>query len=247
MLEFEVHYDAVDKSDMHLHNLMRPVPAISMLPEWFKRLKTNDDPDQEAATVKQCRGVWDILSMGYLILWPFDVEIFKNPEGKLDIVKARSKTTEDFHPHPHVQLEGYQDINLQNQAQGIQKISTPYKIKTPPGTSIMMMQPPYRPDLKTTVMPGVIDTDTYYGEFNVLFTINEVSGKRKLKIRGGTPLAQIVPFVREEWNLKFGKIDKEEEEVGLMFAQNVDKFYQKHMWHRKVYKSETDSELANRD
>lgn len=247
MLEFEVHYDALDKPDMHIHNMFKPVPAVTMLPEWFKRLKTDDDPDTNYATAKQCRGVWDILSMGYLFLWPFDVEIFKNDDGKLDIVKARTQTNEDFHPHPHIQLEGYQEINFQNQAMGIQKVTTPYKIKTPPGTSMLMIQPVYRPDLRTTVMPGVIDTDNYYGEMNVLFTINEISGKRKVKIRAGTPLAQLVPFVRGEWSLKFDKIDQERAEVSRQMADNIEKFYQRHMWERKVYKGETGSEPTNGD
>lgn len=236
MLDFEVHYDAVDADDLHIHKMFKPVPAVSVLPEWFKRLKTSDDQDQHFDTVKQCRGVWDILSMGYIYCWPFDAEIFKDDAGKLEIIKSRNHGQEDFHPHAHAQLEGYHDINFQNQAKGIQKLATPYRIKTPPGTSIMLINPPYRPDLKTTAMPGIIDTDTFYGGFNVLFTINEISGKRKVKIKSGTPLVQIIPFVRQEWQLKFDKVDDKKRDVVDLMAVNLQKFYQKYMWHRKVYK-----------
>lgn len=235
MLDFEVHYDAVNADDLHIHKMFRPVPAISVLPDWFKKLKTNDHKDQNVNTVKQCRGVWDILSMGYMFLWPFDVEIFKHQDGKLDIVKSRNHDVTEFSPHPHIQLEGYKDINFQNQAKGIQKILTPYRIKTPDGTSIMVIQPPYRPDLKTTVFPGIIDTDTFYGEFNILFAINDISGNRKIKIKAGTPLAQVIPFTREEWSLTFKKFNEDKKEAADLMADNLDKFYQKHLWHRKVF------------
>jgi hypothetical protein len=240
LLDFEVHYDAADADDFHIHKMFRPVPAVSVLPEWFKRLKTDDHQDQNFSTVKQCKGVWDILSMGYVFLWPFDVEIFKHENGKLDIVKSRTKSHDDFEPHPHIQLEGYQDINFQNQERGVQKVLTPYKIKTPEGTSIMVIQPPYRPDLKTTAMPGIIDSDTFYGDFNILFTINDISGKRKIKIRAGTPLAQIIPFKRDEWKLTFNKVDEDKRQVVDIMSNNIEKFYQRHMWHRKVFTDETD-------
>ena len=218
--------------------MFKPVPAVSVLPDWFKRLKTDDDQDQNYSTVKQCKGVWDILSMGYLFLWPFDVEIFKNENGRLDIVKSRTKSQDGFEPHPHIQLEGYQDINFQNQERGVQKILTPYILKTPEGTSTMMIQPPYRPELKTTIMPGIVDTDTFYGTFNILFTIKDISGKRKIKIRAGTPLAQVIPFRRDEWNLTFKPIDKEKRDTIAKMSDNLERFYQRHLWHRKVFKDE---------
>lgn len=238
MLDFEVHHDNYGRDEMHVSNLFKPVPAVSMLPEWFKRLTTDDDQNQPHPTVKQCRGVWDVLSSGYYFLWPFDVEIFVNDHGKLDIVKSRSKTQESFHPHSHSQLEGYNDIILEKQQHGIQKISTPYRIKTPPGTSTLVIQPSYRPDLRVSVMPGIIDTDKFYGEFNILFMINEMAGKRKIKIKSGTPLAHVIPYVREEWKLKFDKIEKEKAEISTEMAENVEKFYQKYLWERKVFKNE---------
>jgi hypothetical protein len=247
LLDFEIHYDAVEHGDLHIHNMFKPVPAVSVLPEWFKRMTTNDSDDQNLPTVKQCKGVWDILSSGYMILWPFDVEIFKNENGKLDIIKSRSMNKEGFYPHPHRQLEGINDINIESQEHGIQKIHTPYRIKTPPGTSMLMMQPPYRPDLRTTVMPGMIDTDKYYGELNVLFLLNDFSGRKKIKIKSGTPLAQIIPFVRGEWNTKYDKINKEEFDIAEEFALNTDKFYQRYLWTRKVFKDEGNSKSSNRN
>jgi hypothetical protein len=246
LLEFEVHHNHFGQDEMFISNLFKPVPAVSMLPEWFKRLATDDDQNQDFPTVKQCRGVWDILASGYYFLWPFDVEIFVNEMGKLDIVKTRNRADRHaFHPHPHSQLEGYNDITLEKQMSGVQKISTPYRVKTPPGTSVLVQQPPYRPELRTTVMPGIIDSDTYYGDFNILFTLNEMSGKRKIKIKSGTPLAHVIPYVRGEWELKFDNIDKEKDEMTQELARDVEKFYQKYLWHRKVFKGERSKESTS--
>jgi hypothetical protein len=238
VLDFEVHYDAVDADDLNVYKMFKPVPAVSVLPDWFKRLKTSDDPEQDIDTVKQCRGVWDILSMGYMFLWNFDAEIFKNENGKLDIIKSRSKSVEDFQPHPPTQLSGYRDLNFESQAHGVQKVITPYRIKTPSGTSVMVIQPPYRPDLKTTIMPGIIDTDKFYGEFNILFTLNDIPSNRKIKIKAGTPLAQVIPFARQEWQLKFDKIDDNKKESAQLLSSNIQKFYQKLLWTRKVFRDE---------
>lgn len=237
-LKFEVHYDAVDKSELHVHNMLKPVPAVAMLPDWFKQLKSDDDDEVPYPTAKQCRGIWDILSVGYMFVWPFDAEIFKNEEGKLSILKLREAGEEAFSPHPHFQMGSYPDPFFATQAKGIQKLSTPYKVKTPPGTSIMMMQPSYRPDLQTTVMPGVLDTDAYYGEFNILFTLNDIGDKQKVKIRAGTPLAQVVPFTRGEWSMEYTKVDQDRAEINQGLSDNIEKYYQRMQWTKKVYKEE---------
>lgn len=239
MLDFEIHYDAVDGQEIHPHNMFKPVPSVNELPDWFKRLNAveYDDNNRKMVTGKSCRGIWDILSSGYMLLWPFDVEIIKNENGKMDIYKSRTgENHQDFHPHPHLQLEGYPDFTLQAQQDGVQKVSLPYKIKTPKGTSILMMQPQYRPDLKVEVMTGIIDTDNYYGQLNVLFTIKETNSKRPIKIKSGTPIAQIIPFVRGEWQIKYDNVDNVANEANEALANNVDEFYKRFLWEKKVFK-----------
>lgn len=235
-LKFEVHYDAAGKSDEHVHNILKPVPAVAALPEWFKQLKTDDDPEIMYPTAKQCRGIWDMLSVGYMFVWPFDAEIIRKEDGKLDIIKLRKDGEDAFSPHPHFQMGSYPDPMMQKQSRGIQKLSTPYKIKTPPGTSSMLMQPSYQPDLQTTVMPGIVDTDKYYGEFNVLFMLNDIGDKPKVKIRSGTPLVQVVPFVRGEWSMEYNQIDAERDEINQGLSDNIEKYYQRLLWTKKVYR-----------
>lgn len=231
VLQISIHYDAPD-DPLHTSNLFKPYPASENIPTWFDRLSIES---HNAITAKRCRGVADAITSGYLINWPFDATIFKNNEGKLEIIRTRPGDREHFHPHPAIQLEGYPDFNLHSQAYGIEKVTTPYRIVTPPGTSILVQQPFYRPELKVEVMPGVIDTDSFYGEFNILFMIKEYSGDRKIKIKAGTPLAQIIPFVRGEWQIEYNKMDADKLSTANSLSENVDAFYTKHIWSKKVY------------
>lgn len=232
MLEIEVHCDA-PSDPLHPSILYKPYPASENIPTWFDRLGIEN---HGSLTVKRCRGVADIINSGYLINWPFDATILKNNEDKLEIIRTRTMDRTPFHPHPSIQVEGYPDFNLHSQANGIDKITTPYRIVTPPGTSILVQQPPYRPELKVDVMPGIIDSDTFYGEFNVLFMIKDYSGDRKIKIKAGTPLAQIIPFVRGEWEIKYDKINPDKLSTSNALSENVDSFYTKYLWEKKVYK-----------
>ena len=239
MLDFEVHWADFKYGDDHIHGKYKPVPASSMLPEWFKRLEPEiSEGHHKGSTAKRCRGLYDIMASGYFILWPFDAKIEKDDNGRLMIFKARTSSTEDFHPHPHFQIEGYPDMRMENQSAGIQKLTTPYRVVTPEGTSVLVKQPPYRPELRTEVMEGIIDTDKYYGDFNILFLIKDINTSRPVTIKAGTPLAQVIPFVRGEWQTKFDKIDEDKFHIFNATAQNIDRFYQKEMWEKKVFKDE---------
>jgi hypothetical protein len=239
MLDFEVHWENFKYGDDHIHGKYKPIPSSSILPDWFKRLEPEiSDGNNKGVTAKRCRGLYDIMASGYMVLWPFDAKISKDDNGRLMIYKARTGHAEEFHPHPHFQVEGYPDMRMENQTVGIQKLTTPYRIKTPEGTSILVKQPAYRPELRTEVMEGIIDSDSYYGDFNILFIIKEINTSRSVIIKAGTPLAQVIPFVRGDWQMKTDKVDEDKAHLFESLATNIDRFYQKEMWNRKVFKDE---------
>jgi hypothetical protein len=238
VLELEIHWEQFELGEKHHLDLFKPVPATEMLPDWFKRLDVESPPPMRGTTAKTCRGLYDSMASGYIFRWPFDVKIEKDEDGRLFCYKARTMEASDFAPHPHVQMDGYQDPILESQRDGVQKLKSPYRFKTPPGTSILVKQPAYRPELRTEAMEGIIDTDTFYGRFNILFMIKKTDSNRTINIKAGTPLAQIIPFVRGEWALKYGEIDKKQETIFEDMAGNIDKFYQRYQWDRKVFKNE---------
>jgi hypothetical protein len=240
LLELQVHWEKFDLGEEYYLNMFKPIPASQMLPDWFKRLGTDESNGKQAMTAKTCRGIYDMMASGYIMRWPFDVKIEKDENGRLFCYKARNGDLSDFNPHHHSQMEGYQDPLLETQREGIQKLKSPFKLSTPEGASILVKQPSYRPELRTTVMEGIIDTDKYYGDFNILFMIKKINTNRKILIKAGTPLAQIIPFVRGEWTMNYGPIDDKKRVAFDDLAENIDKFYQKYQWDRKVFKDETD-------
>lgn len=233
----ELHYDEVNEKD-HFLTLYRPVPATDTLPDWFKKL---DNQVNGFRTAKSCRGLFDVMTMGYTIVWTFDVLINKDEHGKLFIKKARDGGGQDFSAHPHLQMGMYPDAHLHQQQKGVEKVNLPYRVVTPRGTSVMLVQPPYRPDLKTEIMPGVIDSDKFYSPLNVLFTIKDIPVGKEIRISAGTPLAQLVPFVRTEWKLRFKKVDQKKFRVMQSNMDNLDKYYQKFLWTRKIFKKDTEN------
>jgi hypothetical protein len=52
-------------------------------------------------------------------------------------------------------------------------------------------------------MPGIVDTDTYNAAVNFPFVLNEPNKFEGL-IPAGTPIAQVIPFKREFWEMSIG-------------------------------------------
>jgi hypothetical protein len=207
------------------------------LPTWFKELHNLDVPP-DFLTAQGCRGLYDMMTAGYMVVWPFDVTISKDENNKVFVkqVARGDMNREKFNPHPHLQLGHYQDANLSSQKFGVEKVNLPYKMRTSKGTSLMMIQPPYRPELKTEVMPGIIDTDKFYSPLNVLFTVKPIEFTKDIKISAGTPLAQLMPYVRSEWEIEYNQIDVRLDQITQENIDNIDRHYQKKLWTKKVFK-----------
>jgi hypothetical protein len=228
----EINYPDYDLGEDHFLTIHKPVPAEEVLPEWYKKLE-NDFVEKN---VKSCRGVYDVMTMGYMFVWNIDVIISKDENGKLFITKARDAGQSDFHAHPHQQMGLYPDILLSKQRDGIQKVMTNYRIRTPKGTSVLVTQPTFRPDLKTEVMPGIIDTGEFYTQFNVLFMIKDFPSNRSIRIPAGTPLAQVIPYKRTEWEIEYGPIDEVLKRKTDGNLNNIDSAYTKRYWTKKLFK-----------
>ena len=66
-------------------------------------------------------------------------------------------------------------------------------------------------DDRFSIIPGIVDTDTYNIEINFPFVVNgdKYPSLRSL-IKRGTPIVQVIPFKREQWRMKMESIDQEE-------------------------------------
>lgn len=212
--------------------IYKPTPSANFIPEWFRTL----DNDPVMKTAKSCRGVYDMMTAGYMVVWNTDVVLSKDEQNRIVISRTRDGSNANFHPHPGWQLGAYPSALLSMQKDGIQKFDTQYRVKSSKGTSLLMQQPSYRPDLKTEVMPGIIDTDKFYSPLNVLFMIKEFNSNRSIKINAGTPLAQIIPFQRTEWEIEYSNLDMKLLETQERNIDSLDKYYQKFQWTKKIFK-----------
>jgi hypothetical protein len=76
------------------------------------------------------------------------------------------------------------------------KFHNPWTIRTPPGWSCLFVPPLNRPNGVFEVLSGFVDTDTYVAPVNFPFVAIADDGVHTLP--KGTPLIQVIPFLRDE-------------------------------------------------
>jgi len=215
-------------------DLEQPQPASRFIPDWYKNTESyvggNKKPIGDGvspATIKRCMPVFDAITAGYIILSPADVYVsIKDGEqyfewSSLGLVQFHA--VEQAPTHPNKNRHAYPKwINY-------------WAIKTPKGYSTMFVQPMHRESV-FTILPGIVDTDTYTAPVNFPMVINDPEFEGL--ISKGTPIAQVIPFKRESWNLKFGeqKEIKEQEDVTKNLKTKFFDKYKNMFWQKKEYK-----------
>jgi hypothetical protein len=204
----------------HLPDLEKPVPASREIPSWYADSesyvggkKIPPSKDSPTSTIKRCMPVFDAMVSGYLIKSPADlfVSIKERPgEGPQPLLEWPSLDLIEFHPteqapnHPYANGSNYP------------KWHNYWAIKTPPGYSTLFIQPFHRESV-FTILPGVVDTDTYNNPVNFPFVFHDLNFEGL--IPKGTPIAQVIPFKREEWTMEFGKEEELTEQIKI--SQNI--------------------------
>jgi hypothetical protein len=140
--------------------------------------------------------VFDAMTAGYIIVSPADVYVNDSEEDKnVPYYQWADYGLISFHPvaqaKNHPAKNGYDYPKWHN----------PWGIKSPKGYSTLFVSPMHQ-DLPFTILPGIVDTDTYTAPVNFPFVLNDPSWRGL--IPAGTPLAQVIPFKRESWEMEFG-------------------------------------------
>lgn len=185
-----------------------PVPASQLIPEWYKNTNSyingskvpvpGRQGNETTATIKRCMPIFDSITAGYIIKSPADVYVIQrtNDDGStypwyewanFSLIEFHGKIQAELHP-------SLNDLSAP-------KWVNPWGIKTPKGYSVFITQPMHR-DLPFTILPGIVDTDTYNIPISFPFTLNDVNFQGL--IPAGTPIAQVIPFKREDWQMEIG-------------------------------------------
>ncbi len=213
-----------------------PKPSKFFIPDWYKKserfvggvqlLKPSGSFGQK--TIKTCAPFLDSLTAGYCIeLWQ-DLQVIQETNGPMlywahtpEVASLRSIELHQEMPTP----EGYFDAAF--------AWASPFYIKTPPGYSILVTHPLNRLDLPFITLSGIVDSDKGMSDGNIPFFINKTF---QGIIPKGTPIAQIIPFKRDDW--------KSEEDSELIEIANKNKhdslsssigWYKNKVWQRKRF------------
>ena len=201
-----------------------PQPASKFIPDWYKNLDSYLSGEKKPngnggtnATAKKCMPLFDSITAGYIIVSPADVYISQQ-NGEPYYEWSNSGLIQ-FHP-----VEQAPDYPNRNGLPVYPKWINPWAIKTPKGYSTLFVQPFHR-ESAFTILPGIVDTDEYTAQVNFPFVLNDATFEGL--IPAGTPIAQVIPFKRESWEMKLGG-QKEAVEANKVTNKLHSKFFDKY-------------------
>ena len=86
-----------------------------------------------------------------------------------------------------------------------------------------------------TILPGIVDTDTYTNPVNFPFQLNDPSFRGL--IPAGTPICQVIPFRRDSWQMGIGSA-KDFAEGGVMskLRRVIFNSYKTQFWSKKDFR-----------
>lgn len=245
-IEFSAHEDYFALKEDY------PTPIKLNLPEWYKKLEHT----VLNKTVKGCMPFLDSLTAGYLFKIPQDFYLRHNVYNKNEKEEIFKDSFQTFGLHDQSQLLNDKHINLNTgidvhslkQVEGspfieknknlpFYKIINPWKIKTPKGYSCLFVPPLNNSDDRFSIIPGIVDTDTFPNEINFPIIINgDKYPILETKIKKGTPYVQIIPFKRDAWKMSLKSSKQKEIQNNRLFyglkLLNIykDKFWKKKSW-----------------
>lgn len=206
-------------------NIPYPKPARAYIPNWYKDTPAFKDGRQTEKTIKTCPPFADAFGIGYIQETWQDIEIESGDiKTKSSIFDKRGKVDNSFLiPNDYTDMEFVWHPGW-----------TP---ELPEGYSALITHPINRVDLPFYTLGGVVEHDTYTQAMpgsNLPFLI-----KRDFYgiIPKGTPMYQIIPFKRDDWESLQNEYDKDvRSKITDPIASYALGGYKKLHWKKKNFK-----------
>tara|TARA_Y100000004_G_scaffold191427_1_gene250211 strand:+ start:514 stop:1266 length:753 start_codon:yes stop_codon:yes gene_type:complete len=187
-----------------LVELVPPVPASQMIPEWFTKLKMDlARPEHKpypimgdllkkwsSHTIKKCPAVVDYFSEGYIIpLWSDMLIQRRGQDFHFETNHDQGiGSTIEFHDEAQFGTYPFKRKDLRKAV----KFTSPWFFYTPPGWSMLFMPPLLHPNDDFTLFPGIVETDSFH---QVNFPgVWHSEGDRILQ--RGSAFLHVIPFKR---------------------------------------------------
>ena len=212
---------------------LEPELSIKSLPEWYRKHPRYDESG--APLWRNCVPLFDAMTSGYVLLTPEDVTFEqgdKRINARIDIGSPFIGFVSERDPMDTFKAPlGYDN----NHYAWLPR----WGFKLEPGYSALYTTPLNRFDLPFINASGIIDNDKMSTPGNMPFFMRE--GWTGV-IPKGTPYAQIIPFKREEWELKTQRSDtldaRRQKKLGDRFRSVKSDYYRDKLWERKKYKKD---------
>lgn len=220
-----------------------PAPALFNIPKEYKNLPQRlEGSGLTDRTVKACMPFLDAYTIGYIIPAPIDfaIEVKKyDYDIKFKMTVSRNfpeKFKEYFSLAQHAKAQIPEELRFSHRTiDSILKFIMPWTIKTPSGYSCIVTNPLNR-NLPFKIIDGVVDTDEYDLPINLPFYWTNNVDQEETIIKKGTPLAQVIPFKRENWKMKVIQEEILSDKKSLKLATYLNGAYKKIFWKKKSYK-----------
>jgi hypothetical protein len=218
-----------------------PRPTKDAMPEWYKKApsfhtknpKIGEDGKANKA-LKLCQPFMDAMSSGYVQESWQDIDIQKLilEDGQIQIKYVYREEPEimSFRNTPSVPIgDEFYPIEF--------TFHPPWIPELPEGWSMLYITPLNRVDLPFQFLSGVVDNDNFSQSeerSNIPFYI-----KKSFYgvIPKGTPMVQMIPIKRENWESVANEYDQElQDEAIKTVRQHLWGGYKKHYWVKKSYK-----------
>jgi len=229
--------------------MIPPQPSKKVIPHWFKKMgpySTDGEKDEfgkKLETVKKCIPFLDAMGAGYTLLTHIDMQITLNEQNEVKLIYLDDKHKEDTlyfnpietHPKPQVKGSPFEDFK-------ILKYISPWRIKTPPGYSLLFVPPMNQFELSYIPICGWVDSDIYEGVVNFPFIMPALNVGTQINIPAGSPFVQIIPVKREEWTADINLLTGQQEQKHnaqrakmMVSPETREDFYRNNTWEKKKY------------
>ena len=225
-----------------------PVLTKTNIPDWYKKLTHS----YENQTVKGCMPFLDTLTCGYILKIPTDYKIRHNVEfegKKRSGFDSAQQMMNSIAEKVNINYQGKPEFHSTDQLKGspyveknknlsFHKILNPWIIKTPPGYSTLFVPPLNNADDRFSIIPGIVDTDSFENEVNFPIVIN--GDKYEILdtiLERGTPYVQCIPFRRDSWKMEVKPItEKKYLENRFFMLKHIAHNYKKIFWKKKSWR-----------
>jgi hypothetical protein len=195
-----------------------PVPASKAVPDWYKRQPGTIDEETfikngvTSSTIKRCMPIFDYMTAGYIIPIPCDIYIDATNPEKIEWSVPQSMkmfASDMIATHAPEQYDHF-PIDKNKYHKQLFRIMPFWAVKTPPGYSTLFMHPLHKDPLPFLSIGGLIDSDKFISDGHLSMLIEK---DFKGVIKQGTPFAQVIPFLREDWEMELIDADESNKEL----------------------------------